>query len=579
MKMSPLRNCAVATVVLLVAACSGKDGAESAFTDEDSLLRYVPADTPYLLYTGEPLPDDLLDGLEPKMDRMLAAYRDMLRESYRAGAADGSGSLAPAERVRTDAVFEAFISMLSPQGIEEAGFDRNSRLVFFGNGLLPVLRIEVKDEAAFDAAVSSLEDAAGEELETMTVGSDRFRYLGNDQGRLVIGVAGGNALVTFIPPDLSDDDTRVALGLTLPDRSIAETTILSDIAGKYDFSSHYLGFVDSHRLAASFLEEPAGLNAALFGQAEFDSAAVSAVCREEIMDVVDIAPRMVFGYDQVDIERISGSLIVELRSDIASQLTGVAAPVPGLGLDQGGLVSFGMSLNLMAWRGFLEARLDALEADPFECEYFADIQQSVARGRDLLATPIPPIAYGVRGFNAVVQSLDGFDFATRRPPSSVEAGIVIAMEDPLQLVATGSMFSPQLAALDLEPNGVPQALVLPQLQSVGDTAYAAMLDDALAVTVGAEAESRVGEILTSDSAKPPVVFAMSMDAGKYYELVGTGVKMDSQDADDAAPSPEMQASVAELMTILGEIYDRMATSLRFTENGLELHTEVTLDAL
>ena len=570
---------ALAGAALLTAGCSGRDDAGKAFSDEDSLLRYVPADTPYLIYTGEPLPDDLVDALSPSMDRVLAAYRQMLRETYRSGLAESGAPVTPSERARMDAVFDALVSMLSPDGLAKAGFDRDSRMVVFGNGLLPVLHVEINDEAAFDAAISELEAAAGQELETMALGESAYRYFGSDEGKLVIGIANGNAVVAFVPANFSEEETGRVLGLELPGKNIAEAAILAEMASKYDFSSHYVGFVDMRRLAAVFTEEPAGLDAALLGNSGLDASSVPAVCREEIMGVVDIVPRMVFGYDEVNLERISGSMIVEMRPDIAAQLAGVAALVPGLGLDHGGLLSFGVSMDLMAWRAFLEARLDALEADPFECEYFADLQAGVAQGRQLLATPIPPVAYGIRGFNAVVDSLEGFDVATKRPPSSVDASIVLAMDDPAQLLALGSMFSPELANLQLQPDGKPQALDLPQLRSVGEEAYAAMLSDALAISVGKSASSRVGEALNAASAEPPVVFGMTMDAGRYYEMVGAGVAVQPQDGDGSQASPETQQAVAEIMTVMGEIYDRMATSLRFTGNGAELRTEVTLEDL
>ena len=66
----------LAICALGVAAC-GKATEEpesaSPLTDASGLLRYVPADTPYVVGTFAPPPDEFLDAIEPKVDRFLAA--------------------------------------------------------------------------------------------------------------------------------------------------------------------------------------------------------------------------------------------------------------------------------------------------------------------------------------------------------------------------------------------------------------------------------------------------------------------------------------------------------------------------
>ena len=189
------------------------------------------------------------------------------------------------------------------------------------------------------------------------------------------------------------------------------------------------------------------------------------------------------GYTAISPERFDSQFIVELRDDIATSLTALPAPVPGLGEDTGGLMSIGMSIDVMAMRNFYEARLDALEADPFLCEEFADIQAGVADGRTALQQPVPPMVYDFRGFVGVINDIKGLDMATRTPPTSVDGQFLFAMDNAPALVSLGAMLSPELAGLDLQPDGEPVQLDMPQAQMLGGDVFVAMTDDALALSL------------------------------------------------------------------------------------------------
>ncbi|NNC78405.1 MAG: hypothetical protein HKN77_10610, partial [Woeseiaceae bacterium] len=370
-------------------------------------------------------------------------------------------------------------------------------------------------------------------------------------------------------------EKRKLLGLTLPSDNIASTSILADITTAYDFTDHYIGFIDAQKIAATFIDGPAGLDIALFGAMDDEPPAMSAVCKEEVREVVAIMPRMVFGYDEISDEAMSGTFVFELRQDIANGLMPISALVPGLGVDAGGLLSMGFSFNLLEIRKFYESRLDAMEKDPYECEYFAELQAGVAKGREVLNQPVPPMVYSLRGFNAVIDDIGDFDLANNQPPEDIDASVVFAMDDAQTLVAMGAMFSPELANLNLQPDGKAILLDLAQVKATGKDVYAAMIEDAVAISVGADAEDRVTAVLAADSASPAPVFSMSMDAGRYYSLIGETMVLE-QDDEAAELSLEAREALRDAMMAIGELYDRMAVDLRFTPRGAEFESSVTL---
>jgi len=243
-------------------------------------------------------------------------------------------------------------------------------------------------------------------------------------------------------------------------------------------------------------------------------------------------------------------------------------------------VTVGASVNLQALRDFYAKRLDEIEADPYQCEYFAELQASVPKGREMLNQPLPPVVYNVRGFNAVVDTLDLAALTAGAPPDpgEIEASVVVAIQDAASLVAMGMMFSPEFAALNLQPNGEAVALALPQLEALAVNAYAAMQADALSVAVGPAAQTRVTSVLGAEALAAPPSFAMSMDAGTYYNFIATGMAPEAP-VDGDPMTPETKAAMQEVLTALGDLYGRISTVVRFTENGAEVDSVVTLKDL
>jgi hypothetical protein len=250
--------------------------------------------------------------------------------------------------------------------------------------------------------------------------------------------------------------------------------------------------------------------------------------------------------------------------------------VPGLGVDLGGLFSFGFSIDLMAARSFYEARLDALEADPFECEHFADINAMTVKGRETLAKPLPPVVYSFRGLLANITGIEGLDLATDQPPESIDASILVAIENAQDLVAMAAMMSPEVAAMNLLPDGTAKALDLPQLAAIAEQAFAALSQNGLSVAMGDAAADEAEAMLSADVSGSLPFMSFSMDAQKYYEFVGRAM-MEADDDEDGEPMPEaMRTAMKDVMVSSGELYERMAVDVHLTDRGIEMSSRMTL---
>lgn len=555
----------------IIASCSRQS---SVWTDDEGLLKYVPADTPYLFAALTPAPDELFDKLDPWIASMLESYRAIMDAGLSQATSEESG-LSDEQRQQMLAVGDIADELLTPEGWRNAGLTRESRVVLYGRGLLPVLRVTLSDGALFESLIDRVETATGSKLPVATVGEHSYRYFETGTVRLVLAVQDNELIATVAPMGISDEHLMGVLEGTLSGESIAASGKLRDLAADHGFSAYQIGFIDVDRLAATMLEPQSGTNAELLALAGYDpSVMLSDECRTEFGELANVAPRIVLGSTVLNADEISGKAVLELRSDIAAALVPVAASVPGLGTISEGLVAFGMGLNVAAARDFVESRLDAIQADPFTCEQLQGIAQGVPAVRQALNSPVPPFVNGIRGFVAVLDDIRGMNLAANQPPTGVDLRLLLASDDAADIVAMAKAFIPQIATLNLEADGTPVRIdVPPEIGPMVAEAYAALTQQAVAVAVGNDSEARLRSLLAAP-AGDPMFLSSDIDLGRYYGLIG---EMSSLGAQNAAVSPELSAAMNDLMKTFGEgPFDRSRGDVRFTERGVEMRSTVTL---
>ena len=556
---------ASAVSLFLVSAASAASG------NSADLLRYIPADTPYVFALTTPLPSKLADKLEPTVDELLQAYQRILRHAM----AEQLVKMSSEEDAADDAeqfreVAEEVLSLMSLEGIRGAGIGRDSAFALYGNGLLPVLRIELTDPDLFDAALARIEEKAGESLLIGETDGQPYKYAELENVKLIIATLDEQAIITAVPARFNDAQVAMALGVKKPRRNLKNSKTLRTIRKEYGFSDYFTGFIDNERIAEIFTGKVTGLDNELFAVLDYQPPDLTETCSTEIMEMVGIVPRIVFGYSEITADIVESAMIIEMRKDIAEDLANVSAAVPGLGLDTSGLLSIGFGLNPIALREFYEARLDAMEADPYVCEKFAVLQAGVAKGREVLNQPIPPVVYSFRGIVANIADIKGMDLSSKTPPESIDASILFAVENAESLITMAAMIDPQIAALNLLPDGKPVKLNFTQLAEIADEAFAAMSANALSIAIGEGAENNSASMLVAESADPVPILSINMNSARYYAMVGEAMAQESTDEDAKKMPVAVREAIRDAMMLSGSMYDRMSVDVRFTSRGVEI---------
>jgi hypothetical protein len=462
---------------------------------------------------------------------------------------------------------------LSLEGLNEAGLTRASTGLLYGNGLLPVLRVTLSDASLFDDFITRIEAKAGEQLAVGEVDGLPYRFIEDEGVRIIIATADDQFVLTVAPDSLDDAALARLLGLELPAENIAQTGKLLEIAKEYDLMHEYVGLVDTVRVVDTFIDEPGDLDALLLEMAGYDATNLSDDCKAEIRALAGIAPRVVTGYEEVSAERIRSVAVVELRKDIASEFTTFVSRVPGLGAIYDSLFSFGMSMNIEALRSFFDKRVAALEEQPWECEHLADLQDGLFAAREqALAQPVPPVIYDLNGFLAIVDELEGFDPGKKRPPDSIDASFLLAIDNAQGLLAMGQAMIPELAELTIEPDGKAHQFELPDTGSGAEKAWVALQESAIALSVSEDAETALPALLKAEGSMPPPFMSMGLDGERYYKLIGDAMRA----SDDEEMSEEMRAAVSDVLEVAAEFYERLQVDVTFTARGVEIDSDLTL---
>lgn len=562
----------VAALTIILVSCGGSDDSGSGSAGPSAMLKYIPADSPYVFVVEDKLHDDVYDKLEPHLDLILDEYHNVLEVLIEEGIAN-SESDDDAESLQQAA---AFIRELNPlfsvAGLDAVGINRDSRMSFFGQGLLPVFRLTLSDGSLLEAEFARLEESTGKEMDTAMVDGVTYRYAGDEEWRVILAIVEDELVITAAGTEFTDEQMKTVLGLVLPTRNIGDEGTLGEISEKYDYDDFMVGLIDVERIVATFLNEPTGINAAVLEDLEFDASEFDDVCRSEIQSLAGILPRMVTGYTEINTDVIRSNAVMELRDDIAQGISGLTGSVPGLGGAFDGMASFGMSFDLAALRQFYSDRLDALEANPFECELFAEQQAGIEAGREMLNQPIPPIVYGFQGFLAEIESLDGMDLNYGIPPTEVDVRMLVATENAEGLLAMGAMFVPEIAALNLEVGGDPVKVDVAQVAAMGQTVYAALSDNALALSVGDGMQDGLKAMLAADSISPSPFMSFDVDAETYYRFTTMG----SQSNGDDGVSEELQDAINAMMLAPQQMFDRFHVDVLFTEDGVKFASETML---
>jgi hypothetical protein len=557
------RHAALATIACVMAAC-GKPPASN-----DAPLAFVPADTPYAYANLEPVPSAITEQWSKPMQdywpTLFATYESMLQDS----------KLALDDHTRQIAV--ALLDELKTHGswdkLRAIGLKPDARVALYGVGIVPVLRMELGDPAAFKAEVARVEQKAGATMPVAKTGDQEYWQIGNDTLAAAIAIEGTHLVVTLLPPKASDSLKQTLLGLKRPAQSLAAAGTLDALAKDKGFSPYGEGFFDFVRLADRLGKPLEGSDAEFAHTLGLPVTANDETCRREYLDIARKFPRLTIGAEEMAPQRMRIATQLEIESGLAQQIAAALGVAPGSGDANVGAVDFSIALPVLKLKDFWIAQAAAVAAKPYACASLTHLNDAFAESQAKVDVTVPPPISDLTGFRLALTR-----FALKGSADSVpdvSGKLLLATTNPMAALAMAQLAVPALQKLKITTDGKPVALPADALPLALPPISVAMSDKAIAIATGTDDVATLGAFLAAPGASTPVFARVHFSGALYGWLAHSFETMKAALPADGQKRLEQQAALFGL-------YEKWLRSSEFTlsamPNGIVMRQTIELNA-
>ena len=551
---------------LALGACtrSGPQDAAQAVADPamHALLQHVPADTPYAFISmGGGGTRDFMT----KIYGPVAPMMKQLEGSFAGMDIQRELGLSNEHYALFKAVFDEFKGKLSVAGLAELGLDPDARFALYGIGMLPAMRIQLRDPAALRGALERIQTSAGQRFPTAKIGEVEYWQIAGGGYEGAVAIVGDQLVAGVAPTAQRDQVFALLLGTTRPAQHLGGSERFQQVLAEYGLAKISAGFVDARVIAEAFLGEGDPLNRDTLAAISPDLASkwpsIDDTCKQEIRSLVALAPRMVVGTEQIDGDGFAGKFVIELRPDVAQELMTMRASVPGLDSahTSGAMLAMGGGLDMERALAFASKKAAEIVASPYACPDLADLNRAAGElGAELKNLP-GPLLKG-RGFAFAAEDVK----FTGYMPTDIRGYATVATGDTQGLLALLRMMPP-FTTQALTDDGTITTLANGTIPFINDLTFGAKAGRSVVFAVGAGSKARVGELLdASDSSDPPLMM-MVYDMGRMGDMLG-------QVMGAVGTEPTEMKMLIDFYKVFGAVtYD-----VRAGERGIVANTKMTL---
>ena len=531
-------------------------------------LDHVPADTAFVFANVEPMPKEVTQAWMEQFAQVSGIYAMQARLAEEALAKEDPNG----QGVKWARALAAEAKDRTPeQMMGELGLDMQMRYAIYEVGARPVMRFELADPAKTRAFVARVEQNAGDKVPTAKIDAlDYWNFADADgEARVVVAIDGTQLVVAMLTGQSDDAALRDALGLNRPKQSLAASGKLIQLNKEFGYTPYSSGYVDTRKVIALFDDATPAPDAP-------DAAALKASCEKDYDTVAKAMPRLVFGYTKLEPKAMEATMLLELREDIAKDLQPLPAPLPGANAAAGSALNFGFAMNLDAFATFANKQADAIINAPYACPALADLNEGAKKAKEQFANP--GLYMAASAFNAVHVIATKFTM----PQPGVEAApaepefagkLLIGSKSPAGLIGMLGGFAPQVAALNLQPNGELKEVPADPSMPVKGPMHALMTDAAIGVSVGDGESATLKDALAVDAGNKTLL-AIGY-GGEFFKTIFAQAAADAAQSEDPAAA-ELQKTMAELQKVYAESIEHIDLEVKVGERGIEFVQEARM---
>ncbi|MHC9510719.1 hypothetical protein [Kangiella sp. M94] len=563
-------------IVIAFAVAAGiyfyKGGSATVAAKDNSVLAYVPADT--VLFTGSVTPISFEEAMamSHKLGLDPSTFIDMQDDSFELGP-----DSPDAARIGLGLYTKYMKSFADNTTVKTLGITEAPNAAFYTVGALPVMRIELDGTDTFAKLIEQIETEQNVTADVKNMDGVEFREyaLSSDPSvpyTLVISSHDNQAVMTVNTPLSDDKDIKVALNK--PEKSIAETGRLTSMMSANDYLGHSLFFIDNLAImkgvtnpkANSFgvmLDELLVVNGAQGALADMQTPA----CASEFTALTANWPTMSGGYTEFSANEASYKFMLEgANADLLNSLQGIRGHLSENLNNDDYVMSFGMGFDMDQMVPVITDVWQRLTETPYECPPLAEMQAGLKQQNPMMLGMMTGMVAGIKGigFGIVEMDMAGLEQASNNPMAmadSMQMIVTVSAQKPQDLLMTMSSFAPQFAQMELKDGGDAVSLQ----DQMGMPASIALRGHDLVLLVGADALSQLPSIKSNDDISSNGLFSMSMNFGKYMELISS--MMNDMDANS-----EMAQDQKAMFDKLKEVDGTIKGTLDITDQGVVSET-------
>lgn len=510
---SNLKTFALLLILAFSIACSGSpEKKDQSLTDSGPIPRYlelIPAKSPIVFGALDPVPEPIALEQYAFLDQYLGSLLEPLPP---AAELDYMG---PEERFLVEFARE-MNGNLDEEGLARLGLSTSPRFVVYTVGPFPVFRAEIGDAKKFNEMLDRVEKASGLTWERQTMEGVEYRSHQDGEVNVALAVIGNEVVVTVTEPDASPIVLPYALGVKKPQASLADDNVLEDLAGKYGIKRHGVGFVNVVEFVGMATGGGDALNAAAWTVVSTNEEPALPACQKEASEYAAAMPLVAFGLESITTERLSIKMAAEFSNDIPARLKAAKRSIPGWDASP---VEMSSESPLSIGLGFAVSEILAIARDElretrdraFECP---ELQNVPKQASEMLAMSqlIPPVVGDLEGARVEFGGITQPETQPSMPSASPQFNLwgVVQAPDPQSLFSALKAFAPpEIQAIELEPDGEPVAMTLPDGsgQTPVDALKFFMTKRALGFTTSDSLLQTAQSVARSEASESPMIAA------------------------------------------------------------------------
>ncbi|WP_156924866.1 hypothetical protein [Marinomonas ushuaiensis] len=441
-------------------------------SEKEDILTFIPADTAY--YVG----GDSLDNIAQLMnDSSLINVSPRLADQLKGSLASIDDSDSPEARFFSYLMTQYESSNKSGLAdvAKSVGISLTGSYALFSDGIMPVMRIEIANEDAFNVLIENAVKDSDWHYSWEEFGETKVRLWSLEEGVSLAVLNNANGVVITI---VTEKDTLEAkqqrLGLIKPEASLATSEEVENLKKQYGYTGDMIGFIQIDRIIQAFVaptESHLGHDLLTYlPQRQFNrfQSKMSEQCRSEYREISATLPRFVTGYQVLEIGKDLTSYrtrvhsILEIENEaVTLSLQNAQGHLPlhsTIATDK--LAAFGVGVNASNLTSEVMSLLDQFVSAEYECDVLQYLQADIQDVDPYVLATTTPFAQGVKGVGISLFDLKMEEGS--RLPASVDFLISITAENPKTFVqmAQNFPFIPQtklpedgsLVTLDLPPD-------------------------------------------------------------------------------------------------------------------------------